>query len=309
MSNFASDFANADGRVGSAKLSDSAERFAFGENWTRFLNKLNGDRIQDAEKSLLDGLRLESLAGLTFLDAGSGSGLFSLAARNLGADVTSFDYDQDSVACTAELKRRHWKDCDQWRVAQGSLLDQSFVEHLGTYDIVYCWGVAHHTGNLVKALENIDLLAKRKGRIFLSIYNDQGTKSKVWFLIKRSYVNGSRLKKSFLVAAVSGYFRSQSAISRVPEFAAKLLRLQVPGPSKLIASVNSTAPAEQPSAAEPRGMDKRTDLIDWVGGFPFEVARPDAIFNFYASRGWALIGLKTSGGGLGCNEFVFSRDR
>ncbi len=50
---------------------------------------------------------METLAGNSFLDVGSGSGLFSLAAMRLGADrVHSFDYDPQSVGCTKELKRR-----------------------------------------------------------------------------------------------------------------------------------------------------------------------------------------------------------
>jgi 2-polyprenyl-6-hydroxyphenyl methylase/3-demethylubiquinone-9 3-methyltransferase len=49
------------------------------------------------------------------------------------------------------------------------------------------------------------------------------------------------------------------------------------------------------------------DLVDWVGGYPFEVAKPEEVFDFYRKRGFELSRLKTSGGGLGCNEFVFIR--
>ena len=90
----------------------AGERFEFGKNWARFLQTLNDDKIEEAIKSLQDNLETESLAGKSFLDIGSGSGLFSLAARRLGARVHSFDYDPNSVACTAELKRRYFPDDD-----------------------------------------------------------------------------------------------------------------------------------------------------------------------------------------------------
>src|SRR5580698_3804003 len=85
----------------------AGERFEFGKNWQRFLSVLNRERIAQAEASLKTSLRVESLEGLRFLDAGSGSGLFSLAAWRLGARVHSFDYDPASAACTAELRRRY----------------------------------------------------------------------------------------------------------------------------------------------------------------------------------------------------------
>ena len=79
------------------------ERFEFGQNWQDFLTTLDDERITVAETSLKEMLSKETLEGLTFLDIGSGSGLFSLAARRLGARVHSFDYDPESVACTKEL--------------------------------------------------------------------------------------------------------------------------------------------------------------------------------------------------------------
>jgi 2-polyprenyl-3-methyl-5-hydroxy-6-metoxy-1,4-benzoquinol methylase len=97
----------------------SGERFEFGENWRSFLDVLDEDRIAMAEASLMDMLEVSDLTGLRFLDAGSGSGLFSLAARRLGAQVYSFDFDLQSVACTAELRRRYFPDDDHWHVDQG----------------------------------------------------------------------------------------------------------------------------------------------------------------------------------------------
>jgi 2-polyprenyl-6-hydroxyphenyl methylase/3-demethylubiquinone-9 3-methyltransferase len=51
-------------------------------------------------------------------------------------------------------------------------------------------------------------------------------------------------------------------------------------------------------------MSRWHDLVDWVGGYPFEVAAPEFVFDFYRERGFSLIQMKTCGGGLGCNQFV-----
>ncbi len=56
-----------------------------------------------------------------------------------------------------------------------------------------------------------------------------------------------------------------------------------------------------------RGMSRVTDWLDWLGGYPFEVSKPEEIFEFYQQKGFSLAQLKTCGGGLGNNEYVFVR--
>src|SRR5258705_4708310 len=126
----------------------AGERFEFGRNWARFLVLLEDSSIVRAEESLREMLEIDSLEGKTFLDAGSGSGLFSLAARRLGAKVHSFDYDPHSVACTQELRRRYFSGDADWQVETGSVLDKEYLAGLGTFDVVYSWGVLHHTGQM-----------------------------------------------------------------------------------------------------------------------------------------------------------------
>jgi 2-polyprenyl-6-hydroxyphenyl methylase/3-demethylubiquinone-9 3-methyltransferase len=133
----------------------AGSRFAFGENWSRFLTEIDDDRIRQAEQSLCDMLKVKSLQGKQFLDIGSGSGMFSLAARRLGATVHSFDYDPHSVACTNELKRRYFPDDPHWNVEQASALDEKYISGLGCFDVVYSWGVLHHTGQMYRAFINV----------------------------------------------------------------------------------------------------------------------------------------------------------
>src|ERR1700755_2012521 len=130
------------------------ERFEFGENWSRFLAVLDEERIRKPQESLREMLEVERREGKSFLDIGAGSGLFSLAARRLGARVHSFDYDPRSVACTRELRRRFFDADPSWTIDEASALDESYVRSLGTFDVVYSWGVLHHTGQMWRALEN-----------------------------------------------------------------------------------------------------------------------------------------------------------
>jgi 2-polyprenyl-6-hydroxyphenyl methylase/3-demethylubiquinone-9 3-methyltransferase len=154
-------------------------RFEFGKNWMKFLTVLNEGRIIAAQKALLQTLEL-TLAGKTFLDIGSDSGLSSLAARRMGAKVHSFDFNHDSVVCTSELKRRYFPADEQWTIAQASVLDKDCMDSPGRFDIIYSWGVLHHTGAMWEAIENAQNRVADGGRFFVAIYNDQRGWSVRW---------------------------------------------------------------------------------------------------------------------------------
>jgi 2-polyprenyl-3-methyl-5-hydroxy-6-metoxy-1,4-benzoquinol methylase len=267
--------------------SRASDRFAFGDNWRAFVELVDETRIGAAADSLAGALKTVDLSGRTFLDVGCGSGLFSLAARRLGANVRSFDADPDSVAAALELRRRFGVD-DGWIIEQGSVLDERFVHDLGGFDIVYAWGVLHHTGDLWGAMDTTFRLVAPGGLLYVSVYNDQGFESRMWEYLKCRYNRSGRLTRCLIIAGGAAYIWRRWPLR-------KLMRLV-----RREHDVRS-----RPSRA--RGMSLKHDLVDWIGGYPFEVARPEQVFDFAQRRGCDLRHLKTCGGGFGCNEYVFER--
>ena len=254
---------------------EGGRRFAFGQNWRRYLAVIDESRINAAGQSLKDLLGVDDLAGKRFLDIGCGSGLFSLAARRLGAEVRSFDYDGDSVACTAALRDREGSDGD-WLDERGSVLDAGYLASLHRFDIVYAWGVLHHTGDLWRAMENAVVTVAAGGKLVVAIYNDQGWISRYWRAVKRLY-NTNRLARTAVVLVHLPYLFAARALVR----------------------------AARGQFALERGMSLWHDMIDWLGGYPFEVATPGEIKAFAETRGLRQLAVKTCGGRHGCNEFVF----
>jgi SAM-dependent methyltransferase len=268
--------------------STTGSRFEFGKNWRRFLSVLDDSRIAEAERSLEQMLGEEAVAGRSFIDVGSGSGLFSLAAMRLGARrVHSLDFDPASVACTAELKRRYFPAAVRWTIERADVLDERHLEALGEWEVVYAWGVLHHTGDMWRAMANVGSLVAPRGLLFISLYNDQGLKSRVWRTIKRTYNRLPPLMRPAFVVAVMGPREAVAA-------GVEVVRLR---PMAYLQGWKEYKRS--------RGMSRWHDLVDWVGGYPFEVARPDDVFRFYRDRGFRLVELVTRTSG--CNEYVLSR--
>lgn len=266
----------------------AGNRFEFGSNWTKFLKLVDDNRILSAENSLKTNLRTDNMNGLKVLDMGSGSGLFSLAAHRLGAEVVSVDYDVNSVLCTQKLKEKYAPDSTTWHVLQGSVLDVEQMNSLGKFDGVYSWGVLHHTGNMSKAIEIASQRVKENGWFFIAIYNDQGGASLRWLKAKQLYHKLPVSLRRPYVFTIAAWFETQYGIKRI-------CKGQNPLPMLT-------------DAQKDRGMTLWVDWIDWVGGLPFEVATPEQIINPLRKKGFLLDFLKTEGKGWGCNEFVFHLD-
>lgn len=261
-------------------------RFAFGKNWKRYLKNVGRSEIEGAKKTIETALYGKKPEQCSFLDIGSGSGLFSRAAFELGfKKITSFDYDSDCVEATGCMKNMASAPDETWEVMQGNVLDETFLKTLGQYDFVYSWGVLHHTGDMWKALDLASNSVKEDGSLFIAIYNDQGWVSKYWTWVKRLYVSSGNIVKFLMLLVYWTYFGMFLLI-------ADLLRFRNPIKRHF---------------GDKRGMKFFTDVIDWVGGYPFEVASSDVIIEFYRKKGFECLWHSDVGIKHGCNEFIFKR--
>lgn len=265
----------------------TATRFAFGANWRDFLDCLDDRRIAEAEKSLRSLLGRDRLDGLTFLDIGSGSGLSSLAARRLGARVHSFDYDRDSVACTAMLRERYFAGDGAWTVEPGSVLDTGYLARLGAFDVVHAWGVLHHSGAMYQALANAAARVEPGGILAFALYRrtpfcGPWTWEKRWYSQARPA--GRRLARHVYVGLMRLSF-----LLRGRDFAGYVR-----------------------SYVSNRGMNFDHDVHDWLGGYPYESASAAEVAANMESLGFTHVRsslLPPSLGvfGSGCNEYVYRR--
>ena len=268
---------------------ESGERFRFGKNWQRFLKSVNEDRIEEARLRLVQFLE-PNLEGRSFLDIGSGSGLHSLAARRMGARVTSFDFDPESVEATTFLKSRYAPGDTDWRIDAGSALDADYLAQLGQYDVVYSWGVLHHTGAMWDALENVKHLVKPDGQLYIAIYNDRGETSQLWLKRKQRYCSLPGVLKPFYFLYVYGPHELKKLIKSVRK-------------GKVSEYIESWSGYKRS-----RGMTRLYDMIDWLGGLPYEFAKASTLRDFYEKDGFKLEKL-IENPNTGCHELLFRRTR
>lgn len=260
--------------------------FSFGENWHRFVScHLDPERERIATASLTAFLDRRNLNGLSFLDVGCGSGLFSLGAYRLGAKrIVSVDVDPWSVAATSRLREAAGSP-GRWNVLRGSILDETFTGALEPADVVYAWGSLHHTGRMWDAIRNTAGLVAPGGHLFLAIYNtvEGRGSSEYWLKVKRLYNRCPTPAKRLMEVAY--VLRHHVA----PHF------LRFRNPVFSIRTYNS------------RGMSLSTDVRDWLGGYPYEFARADEVFRFCRNElGLTLVNLR-SVNNVGLNEFLFCR--
>ena len=265
------------------------KRFSFGKNWSNYVDQvLDEERTDLAVKALQALLMRDSLQGETFIDIGSGSGLHSLAAHRMGAEkIISFDYDADSVTTTARLREAAGSPAN-WEVLQGSILDEALVaKYRGS--IVYSWGVLHHTGSMWEAIRNAARMVEPSGLFCIALYNrvDRwrgGGSSQTWHKIKRYYVHSPRWRQNLIVSGYKVYHHLYYTL---------WLRR------------NSFA---ETGDYKPRGMTWHNDVVDWVGGYPFEYASVEEVTSFCETE-LHMTTLKVNAiQGHGCNEFLFRSD-
>jgi SAM-dependent methyltransferase len=268
------------------KEEEEALRFGFGANWADYLEKhFSEERLSIAQRHLLGFLKLEDLKGKSFLDIGCGSGLHSLSAWRAGArPLFGFDYDPQSVATTKLLRKLAGEPAD-WQVVQGSVLDDAFMQSLPKADIVYSWGVLHHTGEMWHAIANAATRLHDRSLLYIALYaSDAFTDPtpEYWLGVKREYNRSSIVKKRWMdwQYAWNHSIRNELKARR--------------NPLTFIRAHKKT-----------RGMSYWHDIRDWLGGYPMEFAGNKETEIFLREKfGLSLINIKA---GEANTEFLFCK--
>lgn len=255
--------------------------FKFGQNWKDYtLNVLDEHKLQQARQALADLLQPHRLENQTFMDIGCGSGLHTVSAALLGAkEVYALDIDPDCIEITHYTVNRFLKPTNIVKVQQASILDAQVVQQLPKSDMVYSWGVLHHTGQMYTAIEAASGLVKPGGLFVIAIYNKHIT-SPIWQRIKHFY----NQSPNFIRQAMYGLFYGVIYLA------------------KLVAT------HENPLRKE-RGMDFGYDVIDWIGGYPYEYASIEEVTRFVSQLGFTVQKVIPAQVGTGCNEFVFRKNK
>jgi 2-polyprenyl-6-hydroxyphenyl methylase/3-demethylubiquinone-9 3-methyltransferase len=271
----------------SASLTDVSTHYEFGANWKDYSDKIDEAAISQAEQGLLKLIAKDDIVNKSFLDIGSGSGLHSLAALRLGArSVVALDIDRNSVETTRATLEKNWAGGNV-DVSLVSILAPEAAE-LGQFDIVYSWGVLHHTGAMWEAISRASDRVKPGGRFVLAIYRKTPL-CWAWKIEKRIFTNGSKILRSLIRTSYISAFklgllaRGRSAADYIDNYKGA------------------------------RGMNFFNDVDDWLGGYPYESATEAEIVAYMAGLGFApelVVELHPKLGlfGTGCSEFRFRRD-
>ncbi|MBI3255631.1 MAG: class I SAM-dependent methyltransferase [Candidatus Andersenbacteria bacterium] len=252
------------------------DHFNFGKNWLAYsTHAFDSQAFQSAQASLRELIGEPGIAGKTFLDIGSGSGIFALAAQSLGAwQVKGLDISPESVRAAVGNARN--LDIDEVEFVHGSILSVPLAP-LGTYDIVYSWGVLHHTGNMWLAIERASHLVKPGGLFVIAIYNKHWS-SRLWLAVKYLYNRAPQAVQTLMVGIFS-----------IIIFVAKFL-----------------ATGSNPLKRR-RGMNFYYDVIDWIGGYPYEYASKDEVVEFVGNHNFRLKRFVPAPVETGASEFVFEK--
>ena len=257
--------------------------FSFGRNWDRYIREsFSEERVEISRRHLLEFLGLAGLEGRSFLDIGCGSGIHSLAAFRAGASrVVSMDVDRFSVRATLTVREKAGSP-PGWEVMEGSVLDPEFVSRLEPADIVYSWGVLHHTGNLWDAVRNAAGRILPGGLFYIALY-EKTSESAYWTDVKRRYNAASVLRRRLMEM---GYVYSTFLRTKSPAYLLHNFRY--------IRDYRAL-----------RGMAFWTDVRDWLGGWPYEPATP-AEGTGFCEKTLGLRTVKVKGGEANV-EYLFAR--
>ena len=270
---------------------DLDNHFSFGDNWAQYSQHVTDEHLKHAVEDLQRLLGVSTLNGKTFCDIGCGSGIHAVAAARMGAMVTALDIDPMCTATAISLAKKFGVS-DQLIVSNYSIFDHKLPAH--HFDVVYSWGVLHHTGAMWSAIEQaIKLVSSAPESTFAIALYRKTRLCSLWKIEKKFYKDSPKIVQAILRAFMT-------ALMDI----ANLLRLR--SPRKFRSEYQKK-----------RGMSYKHDVHDWLGGYPYESVQDNELRTFFTERKFVLersflrspermqLGIF----GSGCDEYVFKKTK
>ncbi len=268
-------------------MEQTIKHFEFGKNWLQFIEKnLDQERINISKQHMLNFLKRSDLKNLSFLDIGCGSGLHSISAFEAQAsNIYSFDYDPISVKATQYIQSKI-NNPKKWHTEQGSVLDNDYISSLPQFDLVYSWGVLHHTGDVWRGIRNAASRVKPNGLFYIALYSADmqiDPTPEFWLQVKQKYIASGQFTRCAMDFWYIWRFCMNRKLWNLP---ALLLRIH--------------------DYKKSRGMNFLTDIRDWLGGWPMEFVYDAEVVKFCKKIGFRLENIKT---GEANTEFLFIKEK
>lgn len=259
-------------------------QFDFGQNWKEYSeNVLDNTRLNQARIAFDELTHDISFEGKTFVDIGFGQGMSLIIATEKAEKTVGCDINPKCDQVLKANQKVFSKSTKEIPTVVGSILEPKVVEAIlaknndEKYDIVHSWGVLHHTGDMMAAVKHATSLVKPNGYFILAIYNRHWS-SLPWLFIKWAYCKS-------------------------PKFIQKLF-IGIFYPIIWLAKFLVTG--KNPNIKE-RGMDFYYDVVDWVGGYPYEYASIDEMNIIMKNFGFKCLKSVSPPTPTGCNEFVYQK--
>jgi SAM-dependent methyltransferase len=158
-------------------------------NWRRNVPDYILDELETTRREI---------SGRPVLDGGCGNGRWAYGFERLGCEIHGFDASPNGI----EYARQHVKGrFDVANILDGESLLRLYTKN--SFDIVWCWGVLHHTGDPERAFQNIAQFVKPGGTMHIYVYGKKSISNRLLRFIFNRFGFKTRVTLARILSAIN----------------------------------------------------------------------------------------------------------